>query len=358
MHPKSYRRPMKLHFFHFPMPILIMATAVIFTFANCKTTRPTALFQAAPKTPKPDYTLLDNWAAHPDRHDTADSVPSNSTFRDEQATSQADVFFLHPTTFTKGRDGNQWNADLNDTALNAKTDGVSILYQASIFNGVGKIYAPRYRQAHLYAFFTKDTASAHLAFELAYQDVRAAFVQYLEKWNQGRPIIIAAHSQGMMHAKRLMDEFFDKKPLRNRLVMAYILGLPISKTAFQTIPLCENPDQTGCYVTWRTFRMGYEPKAIFPTGNQYAVVNPLTMRSDTTVGAKVQHEGAVLFGFQQSPVQMLETQIHNGILWSSKPQFRGSFLYRTGIYHAGDFNLFYVNVRHDVERRLGLFWKR
>ena len=50
-------------------------------------------------------------------------------------------------------------------------------------------------------------------------------------------------------------------------------------------------------------------------------------------------------------------QIHNSILWTSKPKFRGSFLYRTSNYHKGDFNLFYLNVRENVATRISSFWK-
>ena len=81
-----------------------------------------------------------------------------------------------------------WNASIEDRKLNDKTDGSTILYQASIFNGAGKVYAPRYRQAHLHAYFTnKRKGEAQKAFELAYADVKAAFEYYLQHYNQGRP---------------------------------------------------------------------------------------------------------------------------------------------------------------------------
>jgi len=56
--------------------------------------------------------------------------------------------------------------------------------------------------------------------ELAYQDVKTAFEYYLKNWNQDRPIIIASHSQGSVHAQRLLKEFFEDKPLAKQLVAA------------------------------------------------------------------------------------------------------------------------------------------
>ena len=54
------------------------------------------------------------------------------------------------------------------------------------------------------------------------EDVKAAFQYYLEHYNNGRPIIIASHSQGTTHAKRLLKEFFDGTALQHQLVAAYL----------------------------------------------------------------------------------------------------------------------------------------
>src|SRR5258706_533076 len=84
-----------------------------------------------------------------------------------------------------------------------------------------------YWQAHLRAYYTTDTARALAAFELAYQDIKTAFQYYLDHYNNGRPIIIASHSQGSSHAQRLLKEFFENGPLKNRLVAAYVIGMYI-----------------------------------------------------------------------------------------------------------------------------------
>ena len=47
---------------------------------------------------KPDYSDLNYWAAHPWKWDPSDSVPL--PLRNEYKDSLADVFFLHPTTYT------------------------------------------------------------------------------------------------------------------------------------------------------------------------------------------------------------------------------------------------------------------
>lgn len=174
---------------------------------------------------KPDYTDLHYWAAHPWKWDPSDSVPQplrNNYIKD----SAVDVFFLHPTTLTSKKNTNS-NALIDDAAINSKTDYSAMLYQASAFNEAARVFAPRYRQAHYGNYFTADTPRARQAFELAYEDVKNAFETYLKYYNNGRPIIIASHSQGTTHAARLLKEFFEGKPLQHKLVCAYIIGMPI-----------------------------------------------------------------------------------------------------------------------------------
>lgn len=103
---------------------------------------------------KPDYSNFNYWAAHPWKNDPSDSVPKPLR-KNFVKDSMVDVFFLHPTTLTDKYDSS-WNANINDAAINAKTDNSSILYQASVFNEQCRVFAPRYRQAHYRAFFTDE----------------------------------------------------------------------------------------------------------------------------------------------------------------------------------------------------------
>ena len=70
---------------------------------------------------------------------------------------------------------NRWNAAIDDSALSEKTDYSTILYQASVFNQNCRVFAPRYRQAHLRAFFSDKKLNAMAAFDIAYSDVKTAF---------------------------------------------------------------------------------------------------------------------------------------------------------------------------------------
>ncbi len=120
----------------------------------------------------PDYSRTESWAVLPSQKDNADRVPACCGFTDVQDTSSVDIFFIHPTSYLKAtNESDQWNASTTDRSVNKKTDEGSILYQASVFNGTGKIYAPRYRQAHIGSFFTNKD-DGRKALDLAYSDVK------------------------------------------------------------------------------------------------------------------------------------------------------------------------------------------
>ena len=149
---------------HYFLGILAFFLAFLL-FNSCASKIPTSTFAGTERPAAPNYNDLKNWAAHPDKHDNADSIPMNSGLKDGQSTAEVDVFFVHPTTFTLKKGVNVWNADLADAALNQKTDNGSILFQASIFNEVGRIYAPRYRQAYYGIYLSRDTASNRPGFQ-------------------------------------------------------------------------------------------------------------------------------------------------------------------------------------------------
>ncbi len=300
----------------------------------------------------PDYTNLDYWAAHPEKKDPSDSIPK--PLRKKNQDKSVDVFFIHPTTFTDEQYATIPNARIDDPYLNSKTDNTSILYQASAFNGVGRIFAPRYRQAHIGMYYEKDTSKALAAFETAYSDVRAAFKKFLE-WSKERPIVIASHSQGTTHAKRLMKEFFDGTTLSSRLVVGYLAGIKVEKNLFSNIPVCIDSLSMGCVTSWRAYRKGYEGNFTSVSDTNTIVVNPVTWSVDGSMADRKLHKGAVLYTFNKTFKHTHTTQIMGDMLWISKPRFPGAFLYNTKNYHAGDINLFYLDIREDVKRRSNNF---
>jgi hypothetical protein len=302
----------------------------------------------------PDYSDLHYWAAHPWKWDPSDSIPA--PLRNEPTDSSVDVFFLHPTTYTKKIKSN--NASIDDDYINAKTDYSTILYQASVFNQQCRIFAPRYRQSNIKLFFEKPTEEIAETFELAYADVKNAFEYYLQHWNNGRPIIIAGHSQGSKLAERLLKEYFENKPLQHQLVVIYVTGWAVPKEYFTTLKMCRDSLETGCICSWRTFRNGFIPYYLKnENGNSYAT-NPLTWTMDDTYAPRQMNKGSVLSKFNKVYKQTTDARINNGLLFVRKPKFPWGFLYFRKNYHIADVNLFYLNMRENIRQRISSFNKK
>jgi len=299
----------------------------------------------------PNYADMNFWAAHPTKKDLSDSVPF--PLQQEKKDTLADVFFVHPTTYLKNKKNiTSLNSSISDAELNAKTDYSSILYQASVFNASCNVYAPRYRQAHISAFYTQDTLAAQQAFELAYQDVRSAFEYYLMHHHNGKPIIIASHSQGTLHAARLLKDFFEDKPICKYLVIAYLWGMPIPPHYFKTLSLCKDSTQYNCIAGWRLFKEGYIPEMIKNEPFVSLAVNPISWKPDSIYIDRSYHQGAVLFNFNKVYHKTQGARIYKGVVWIDKPKFPFSFLYTQKNYHAGDINLFYLDIRENIKQRI------
>jgi hypothetical protein len=287
----------------FILPLAAIVVAITTTSCSKKNYLQLPAYQFKSNNGNPNYLDLDYWAAHPSKVDPSDSVPAPLR---KQSTSEApiDVFFIHPTTFTD-KSSLLPNAPIDDASINRKTDYSAILYQASAFNETCRVFAPRYRQAHYSNYFTSDTARANKAFELAYQDVKAAFEVYLQQTDGGRPIIIASHSQGTNHAMRLLKEFFDGKPLQNKLIAAYLVGMPLPQQYFSNIPACDNELSTGCVTSWRTFKKGFKGSEFVQQETFEAIVtNPLTWTTTETYASAKENKGGVLKKFNKIEQQI------------------------------------------------------
>ena len=190
------------------------------------------------------------------------------------------------------------------------------------------------------------------AFDLAYEDVKTAFEYYLKNYNHGRPILIASHSQGTTHALRLLKDYFENKSLQKQLVAAYIVGMAIPKNSFASLKMCEDSLQTGCACGWRTFRKGYKAPYVNAEKEFSLVTNPITWKTDSEYAHKKLNRGSVLFKFNKIYKRTTDAQIYEGVIWVKRPKFPWSFLYSTKNYHVGDINLYYMNIRQNIDQRI------
>jgi hypothetical protein len=333
--------------YRFPLFISLVVT---FSLTSCIHPRRAASRMPFPL--RPDYSNPLSWAALPTLKDSADALAPG--LHDGQADARVDVFFVHPTTYLLGH---HWNANPSWKQLNRFTDKGTIRNQASVFNESCKVYAPRYRQAIIGTYRDKK-GNAVQVFDTAYADVKAAFQYYLKHYNQGRPIIIASHSQGTDHAIRLMHDFFEKDPsLSRQLVACYLIGRPIAADTFKLLVPCDSASQTGCFVTWNTVKWG--ETAQFGTPYQHLIcVNPLSWKRDSVYTPSSLNKGALRSYPQRiEPLAPDAKCSPEGLLWVHALR-NGRYPPNVKNYHIYDYNYFYLNIRENVKERIAAYFRK
>ena len=325
----------------------------------------------APST-DPDYADASSWISRPSAEIAEarwkpDNAPAEASIGPRAAT-----FYIHPTTYLLS---DRWNGPLKSDGQAEANLHLFLKSQASAFNRMSDVWAPRYRQA-AYGAFLLDNDNAHKALDLAYGDVRAAFDRFLAEVPAGTPIILAGHSQGSLHLTRLLADRQDM--LRGRLVAAYVGGWPVgakSDLPAMGVPACRSAGESGCLLSWQSFSEPANTKLVTDawvgtkglsgsprTRTDMLCVNPLTGTLDGNAGPSA-NLGTLVpnSGMQEATLKTgaVGARCDEGFLKISGdiPNL-GPFVLPGNNYHVYDYALFWANIRADAERRLAAWAKR
>lgn len=365
----------------FILTLLAVAGAIaFFQFGQqvlVRTATPSGQFEADEAGSGPDYDDRANWIARPDvspspaewRPDFPDGTPAPPPVLRPR---EAATFYIHPTTYLE-RDS--WNGPLDHSDSRDRAE-LFVRSQASAFNGVSDIWAPRYRQA-AYGAFLLDSRDARQALDLAYGDVARAFDAFLGQVGTQRPIILAAHSQGSLHLARLLREKVAGTPLASRIVAAYVVGWPLSIAAdlpAMGLPACRTPSQANCILSWQSFRdpanislitAVYDgskgPSGIIRRRQDMLCVNPITGTANGVSPASA-NPGTLVPDGALANASLEPGRVgaacRQGFLYidGEIPEL-GPFVLPGNNYHVYDYALFWGAVRGDVERRVQA-WRR
>ena len=359
----------------FMLTVLSVAVAfAIFQWGGnvlLKQATPVGHFEPAKAGDGPDYTRPRAWLDWPDPVHGTDTRWVPEGVAEPSATPAAATFYIHPTTYLQ-RD--LWNAPLTHPESNARAR-LFVRSQATAFNSISEIWAPRYRQAAYGAFLLKGV-DAQKALDLAYSDVRRAFGRFIEGRPTTQPIILAAHSQGSLHLSRLLAD--EKAKLKGRLVAAYVVGWPLSTTAdlpSTGLPACTQPEQISCILSWQSFGEPANPDLILdawvgtqgPGGlkrdrKDMLCVNPLTGTKDGSAlpadnpGTLIPSADLASAGLTAG---LVGARCADGfLLLSGAVPSLGPYVLPGNNYHVYDYALFWGAIRRDAERRLNAWQSR
>lgn len=235
---------------------------------------------AQPQAAAPDYSKDSAWLCLPSRSDVCSTPlattalnPNGYGSTDRSTVAKdppVDCFYVYPTvSHDQGM-----NSDLNVSEEKAAAE-----VQFARFAGVCRTFAPIYRQMTVGAVAAYSAgADITEAANLAYSDVAAAWRNYLATKNDGRPFVLIGHSQGSALLEQLIAREIENKPaVAARMKLAILPGfnvlVPQGKLVggtFKRTPLCSREGETGCVISWTSFRERNVPPvgAIFGIADQ------------------------------------------------------------------------------------------
>jgi hypothetical protein len=347
--------------------LLGVATGVFWDDLMKTSLDPKTPFQTYRPPPAPDYSRPEAWAllpAHPDAPTKADPP--------------ADVFFISPTTFDGGHN---WNGPVDDPDAERVFRWVMAPNYAGPFVQVGRVFAPRYRQASLYSLMTlSEDARAARAF--AYGDIERSFHAFVDRYNDGRPIVIVAVEQGGVLALRLLDEVVARDPaLKKRLAVAYLIET-VAPADYPPLPPCRRKGEPGCLAAWISVSVGQYQRAsilldrtlVWGPGGELVNLshrpalcfNPLLGSiSESPAPARLNLGAANATGLEWGArpgflARQVSAQCQGGVLFVSRP--RSASLQKQGSWadrrRVPGFNLFYADLEADAEARVAPLLKQ
>jgi hypothetical protein len=233
-----------------------------------------AAAQAGTAPAAPDYSKGSSWLCLPGRADTC-STPLKTTALNPNGYGSTglspvakdtgvDCFYVYPT-ISRDRGAN--------SDLTADDEVAAVEVQFARFAGTCRTFAPLYRSMTVGLIAAVAAGADYKGpFATAYGDVRSAWREYLTKYNKGRPFVLIGHSQGSWMLQTLIAQEIEGKPVAKQMRLAIIPGFNVLVPpgelvggTFKSMPVCSRPGQTGCVMTWVSYRENNPPQpgAIF-----------------------------------------------------------------------------------------------
>ena len=294
-----------------------------------------------------DYSQIDNWLALPKDRD-----------------KNIDVIYFYPTTFGKETPCAPNVSDIDD--LNMRKGAKHCLAtQASVFEESCNIFAPYYRQISAdYALTLSNDETNELLSYSATQDPTTALNYYFEHYNNGRPFILAGHSQGANILVMLLANYFKEHPeLFSKMIAAYVIGYAVTKKYLQEnkhLKFAQGADDIGVIVSYNTEGPNNKDKHNAVVTPGAISINPLNWKLDETPASvkenlgSLNHKGVLVEGFANAQIDL-----DRGVVVCSSVDSKhyavpapADILFGPECYHAFDYGFYYMNLKQNVADRI------
>lgn len=329
-----------------------MALAVVLLSSSCNKEDDPSI------EPATDYSILDNWVSLP----TTDH--------------DVDVFYLYPTAWHRVDTINDPNICTIDNAMMRTGAKSAYARQATAFETVGNVYAPLYRQADVgYLWSLPHDEQQQVMAGIPSTDAIAAFDYYIKNFNNGRPFILAGHSQGSNVLLFLLSDYLNQhSELYDRMIAAYVIGYSVTDTYLAKNPLlkfAQGVDDVGVLISFNTQSENAKSNPVVLPGA--LCINPISWTRGTTIADKSEGLGSYLpYGPQHEFIQVPQyadaavKTFDSGaevLICTTADEAAISIIddlsgFPHGVYHSFDYPFYYYNIRENAANRVDMYFDK
>lgn len=285
------------------------------------------------------------------------------------ADKAVDVFYLYPTAWYKV-DKEEPNICEIDNPIMIEQAKIIFAQQAAAFESVGNIYAPFYRQADAAYILSLPFADRDKFIAgIPAKDAIAAFDHFIHHYNNGRPFILAGHSQGAMVLRILLAEYMAKNPeIYKRMIAAYVIGYSVTKEYLAANPhlkFARGPNDTGVIISYNTQApvINGANGVVLPGA---IAINPITWTRGEALAPAEQNLGSILL----TPAGIVAARNVKNIADARVSKSKGAVICSTanvemfapgnalfgkGVFHGMDYPFYYNNIRENAANRAKIF---
>lgn len=280
-----------------------------------------------------------------------------------------DIFYLYPTAWQKTNASDPNICEIDNPSMLTGSKSVFAM-QATAFEPVGNIYAPYYRQADaVYCLSLPLEEQDKLVGGIPKSDAIAAFDYYIKHYNNGRPFILAGHSQGSNVMLYLLSEYMKENPkVYERMIAAYVIGYSVTDSYLAKNPhlkFAEGPNDTNVIISYNTespYVVAGSNPVVLPGA---LAINPITWTRDETLATANESLGAFMPNEEGTFVSLknyadAQVNLEKGVVICSTADVEklspGNSVFPRGVFHLYDYQFYYFNIQENAANRVKHFF--
>ena len=304
---------------------------------------------------------------------TTDYSKKTNWYKIPEITKEFDTFYIYSTIYFGANEGDSDYATLDNAEMLA---GIPIEHaiKSSVFEEATNLFIPLYRQSSMkYAaeVYMKDGNIDAALISIPYTDITAALDYYFENYNQGRPFVIAGHSQGSAILRLVLKRYFKEHPeYYKRMVAAYAIGYSITKDDLEANPhmkFATGETDTGVIISWhaegpKNVEVNVPIPSVIIAKNGIAI-NPLNWKLDETYASASKNLGSIVMNEKTGKTEIRDIDgdaqvcLARGTVVTNAKAIPNEMVELAGpqCYHQDDYSIFYNNIKANVAKRIAAY---